>query len=158
MKSETISVKFVKSQYAGWINITLAIADKNIEIHASHVYPPFVDLFDFLEKILTSNLPAKFSIDEEGKESYFEAKKAQNGEDINLNINSDRSGSVNTTLNKKQLTSEFIREFEEYLDTQYGDGKDWTTLGNFGSYKNDPSLDLRNIKTDKLKKLLLQEN
>lgn len=76
-----------KNERAGWIVCWLTIEGERHKIYASNVFPPFMDLLNFVKAISIQRLPVKFFWDEEGHgPEFFAFPVAEDSPFVHLKI------------------------------------------------------------------------
>ncbi len=145
----------------GWVLLSLLTTAYNgsLVIHLSEVFDPFWEMVDWLKAIAEGNLPASFTIDEEGRCKEFIASslavESAQGSDIEFRVNGDFWNQEKeqleerccflTKATRKQLLDEFSSRLESWLSRDY-DQAGW--LG------GDPDIlcwDLRKLDLEGLK-------
>lgn len=70
----TVTLQFEDCE-AGWIRFAVIVGEQRVEISASEVFDPFPDLLRWMHAILTDVEECSFTIDEEGVEKQFVARR-----------------------------------------------------------------------------------
>jgi hypothetical protein len=149
----------------GWVLLSLLTTAYNssLVIHLSDTWDPFWDMVDWLKAIADDDLPAKFTIDEEGHSKTLIVSRYTGHygkySDIEFRINGDswnedRKETVEncyflTRATRIQLLSEFTSRLEMWLRDDY-DPAAWNHT-EMEDDPNQPYADLRRLDIQGLK-------
>ena len=153
-----LSVHFGYPSY-GWVLLSLLSTayNEHLVIYLSDAFDPFWDLIDWLNQIADGNLPATFTIDEEGQCKELIVKnysgRFDKYSDIEFRINGDRWNEAKGTtenvcyflsrLNRSQFLNEFTLRLDRWLREDY-DPNGWQ-IGLREDEPQNPYADLRNL-------------
>ena len=123
-----VTVCFSHAQ-SGWVQVWVAGTSflQDITIHASHVGDPFPSMVAWLEAIAQNQLPAEFTIDEEGKgKTLLVFPWEQNLLDFQIreHYSIEEELYFRMRVNRRQLIAEFVQKFEHFLK-EYHEPAQW---------------------------------
>ena len=114
---------------AGWIVLTVTCTAyvQGVIIYCSYALDPFPEFIHWLESIALGDLPAEFSVDEEGMGKVFQASSA-NADEIVFEIldryfdddqPAERPVFLYVQVAKKQLLAEFLKRWDDFIANQF---------------------------------------
>jgi hypothetical protein len=137
----------------GWVLLTLLTPafNQHVVVYCTDVFHPFTDLFEWLNKLADSQLPADFTINEEGSHTTFTAIDSgieKDSIELFLTQNGSKEPVLRCRANRVQVIREFLRRYEQWLVEDY----------DVMSFGEGHGFDLRQIDISELKYKVGQEH
>lgn len=138
-----LEVYFFQGDMTGWVHINLTVDSIQHTIWASHVFPPFKDLLNFLIAVAQNRLPCECWIDEEGREKIFHAEPWRSPDLIRFKlITPDKplyDIHMDYVFDRRQFVLAFYNDLISFLNTHF-------TLHHWGHTLLVSSEDLENLR------------
>lgn len=115
----------------GWIRFTITIANKQIQISASHIYDPFPRMLQWLHACVQGQSPSEWFIDEEGSGTRFLFEKGDGPRvsiwqgELPLN---DTDFQLTATINPRQMAEAFISALTTFANSANYDLFEWAHI------------------------------
>lgn len=140
VSSAGVGIHFEDDGY-GWVILRIILGGQDIEIFFSYVYDPFPSLLEWLQAILSDDLPIGFEVDEEGTEKLLIAHAFDANRMLFAVVDKwDRTEYGAAVVDRGAFLAVFHKELNDFLrDPNRFDKEGWkaTDLDGIESYWTD---------------------